>query len=227
MKNDIELQHGMCYIIIIKKVENMRKQITSNQICVITSKIDEEAKTLHLSRNSLIETILTTNLLSSKISFSSDELDTLIHDFHTRSDNKITREFLNMFEKLPLNTKLEAVKFFYNLNLMPQIMYSCKKQANFYKRDTKEFLFYYGVLNMKEIDIDEFVSSLKIDVKTLGKVAPSNEYIFIGRMQQFKHQSVFSSQFYNICEKLGISNCDCIKIHYSKIDKLLCVLKGM
>lgn len=205
----------------------MRKQITSNQICVITNKIDEEAKRLHLSRNSLIETILTTNLLGSKISFSSDELDTLIHDYHTRSDNKITREFLNMFTMLPLNTKLEAVKFFYNLNLMPQIMYSCKKQANFYERDTKEFLFYYGVLNMKEIDIDEFVNSLKIDVKTLGKAAPSNEYIFIGRMQQFKHQSVLSSQFYNICDKLGIPKCDCIKIHYSKIDKLLCVLKSM
>ncbi|WP_428817682.1 hypothetical protein ACQR2L_05090 [Clostridium butyricum] len=44
-------------------------------------------------------------------------------------------------------------------------------------------------------------------------------------MQQYKHATKRSELFEEICERLDINDCDCIKVHYKKIDEIISVLE--
>lgn len=210
----------------------MKKQIATNCSSVFINAINEITKDIQLSRNAYIETTTILECFNkSRYNFTERQLDELWDDFPSKSNCKVAREFIELHKKLPKAVKQEFIKFFYNINLLSNIRFSTLKQANFYltKPNQKdEFLFYYGIINMKDYDIQYYIEKLAISIQTYGKQdGNSNEYMYLGKMQQFKHSAIVSQLFDKICEELMIQNCECIKVHYSSLDKVLYTLKRL
>lgn len=184
------------------------------------------AKHLGISKNVLIESLCIIECLNNiSISFSNEQLDNLWDKYLTKNESKLTNEFKSLHKRLPRHVKNEIIKFFYELNKIPNIKFSAKKQANFYKLND-EYLFYYGILNMKGFPMEDYLNKLSINIKTYGKENCNHEeYIYIGKMQQFKHATKVSEYFNYICLKLKVDNCDCVRIHYESLMDLLEVLR--
>lgn len=210
----------------------MKKQIATNCSSAFINAINHFAKDIELSRNAYIETTAILECFKEdRYNFTEQELDELWDDFPSKSNCKIAREFIQLHKKLPRDVKQEAIKFFYNINLISNIRFSTLKQANVYlttPNEKDEFLFYYGIIDMKDYDIQYYIEKLKISVETYGKEnGNSNEYIYLGNMQQYKHLTKISLLFPRICEELHVTNCECIKVHYLCLEKILNVLKKL
>lgn len=192
----------------------------------------EKCENLEISRNAFMETVAVLECIKNGVECLNDyEINTLIDNFPSKKNCKITKDFLYLQKTLPKNVKLEVLKFFYRVNLLKNIRFSALKQVNFYIRDDHgddKFLFYYGIDNIKNIDIDDYIKALNISMATYGiNNQKSKEYIYIGRMQQYKHATRVSMLFTEICRKLNVDKCDCIKVHYKSINDIIQVLESL
>lgn len=185
------------------------------------------AKNYEISRSNYLEMLVVLDILNNDIvDIDDDYINSLIQSLISKSSCNIKNEFKELNCKLPLDVKKEIVTFFYNANMIKDINYSCVKQANFYKND--KYLFYYAVHDMKNIDIDVYINTLDIKYNTIGHLnSPSSEYIYIGRKRYFNRNDQESTVFDVICDKLGVSKCDAIKIHYKELRKLIPILKSI
>ncbi|MGH4049957.1 MAG: hypothetical protein ACREVX_01175 [Clostridium sp.] len=210
----------------------MKKQIATNCSSAFINATSVITKSMGISRNAYIETTAILECLKeNRYYFTEEELDELWDDFPSKSNCKITKEFLDLHKKLPRDIKCEFINFFYQINLLQNVRYSTLKQANFYVRTANqvdEFLFYYGIINMRNYDIQYYIERLSISINTYGKEdGKSNEYMYLGKMQQFKNSAVVSQFFNKICEELKIKYCDCIKVHYLSLEGVLKVFKKL
>lgn len=202
----------------------IRNQITITMPNEMIKSIDEVSKKCEITRSNFVEISSTLKIVDK---LDNDEVNELFLSLITKTSCNVRKQFKKLHCNLPLEVKKECLKLFYEANLIPKISYSGVKQANFYKG--YEFLFYYAILDMKNIDIDEYINGLKsVKKEVVGKEdAPSNEYIYLGRELYFNRSDYLANHFKDICSKLGKESCDIIKIHYTEINKLIEILKNI
>lgn len=202
-----------------------RKQVT----LTISSSNDEIARVmanrLGLSKNSYIEMMFTLGVLNSDYVISDSELNNLYDNLINNKNSTNRKEFRELHKTLKKEVKKEILKFIYNLNLIPGFDFQSKKQANFKKNG--EYLFYYGIKDMRDIDINEYINNLGVQVQTIGLSSmSSDEYIYLGKEQWYRNSSNVSSKFNIICRRLGIeNNPDVLKVHYKEIYRLLPIIE--
>lgn len=209
----------------------MKKQFATSCSEVALHTMKRTCDSLRLSRNAFIETVAVLECFKrADGDLSECDMNILWDDFPSKSNCKITKEFLELQKTLSEQVKIEVLKLFYKANLLDKIRFSALKQANFYIKtnDKEKFLFYYGINNIKNINIETYIKGLEIRIATYGvDDRQDEEYIFLGRMQQYKHATKRSELFEEICERLNINDCDCIKVHYKKIDDIISVLESL
>jgi len=205
----------------------VRKQLTM-KIANPTDEIaDKLANRYNLSKSNYIEMIFVLDILNSDYNVTDEELNGFFDALITNKNSTNRKEFRELHKTLPKEAKIQILKFIYNFNMIDNVDYQTRKQANFNKDN--QYLFYYSISNMRDTDIDVYVNTLGINIITIGTVTMnSNEYVYLGREQWFKHSSNKSHKFNDICIALGISrSCDCIKIHYKELYKLIPILKSI
>lgn len=205
----------------------LRNQITLKLVNSADKIAEDIAKRYNLSKSNLIEMLFILNIINSNRILTEDEVNEFIDALILNKDSKNIKEFRELHKTMPKEVKIEILKFIYNINMINGVDIKTRKQANFNKN--KEFIFYYAIDNMREINIDVYVNDLGINVSTIGiQNKNSREYIYIGREQWFKNSSNTSKKFDNICLALGINEpCDCLKIHYKELNKLIPIVNSI
>lgn len=203
---------------------NMRNQISLKIMDATVKAVDEIAKTNQLTRNNCIEIATTLSVLNiNKDKLTDSDIDNIWSKIITKSNCTARKEFKDLHKNLSREVKIEILKLFYNINMMENIRYSAMKQVNFYKGE--EYLFYYAILDMYNKDIDEYINNIGIDVEILGEPNDdSSKYIYLGKRRYFTRKDQESKVFDTICKKLKINSCECIKLHYKNLDKLLQII---
>lgn len=202
-----------------------RKQVTlsiSNSTDDIAKKIADK---LGLSKNLYIEMVCALEILNSNYAISDFQLNDLYDNLINNKDSTNRKEFRELHKTLNKDVKKHILKFIYSLNLIPGFEFQSRKQANFNKNG--EYLFYYGIKNMKGIDINQYIDNLGLQVEVIGiPTMSSDEYVYIGKEQWYRNSSNVSSKFNIICRKLSINNCpDVLKIHYKELYRLVEIIK--
>lgn len=205
----------------------LRNQITLKLVNSAYKIAEGRAKRYSLSKSNLIEMLFILSIINSEHVLTEDEVNEFVDGLILNKESKNRKEFRELHKTMPKEVKIEILKFIYNINMIDGVDIQTRKQANFNKN--KEFIFYYAIDNMRETDIDIYVNDLGINVSTIGiQNKNSKEYIYIGREQWFKNSSNTSKKFDSICLALGINEpCDCLKIHYKELYKLITIVNSI
>ena len=189
--------------------------------------IGKLSKTYDLTIEAYLETIGALSILEdSNYSITNAELDILIDEMESKSSCKIEDQFKELHKKLQLDVKKEIVKFLYKVNLIEGLSYSSVKQANFSKDGN--LIFYYGILDMKKTDIGVYVNDHKLSTATIGiSNDTSDKYVYLSNKIFFNSTHYSYTKYSDLCAKLGVSSCECIKVHYKELDTLLNAIKDI
>jgi len=183
---------------------------------------DLHAGKLSLTRNSFIESVVTNFVFQSGGSIQPQDIQQFWHGMPRNADSNFTYDFVDSHMRLGFPTNQEALKFFYSINLIPGVIVSSGKQANFYKVENgnKEYLAYYAVGVIRNRQIDQYISNLGLVINTIGPAGGANdEFAYFSRMETFnKSTKVSTILFPKLLGLLNMpGNTDCLKVHYSRL----------
>lgn len=194
-----------------------KKKFTTTITGVALPHWDQQAQRLSLTRNQLIEAIVTGYFLK-HLQLSKTEVDAFWNGLPRKGTSNLTTEFRNKHKGLPLPISITALEFFYQVALIPAVSFSTQNNANFFKG--ADFMFYYAFGDFRGSSIDNYLNTVNVTPITLGPTSSTNrEYFYIAREQGFKHKTRKSNLFDRLCSLLSIPTCDCIRLHYSQMKR--------
>lgn len=188
----------------------------------------EHMERLNMSISSFMEALCILQCLQCDNKLTSKQLDQLLEECSTSRRSRITNEFRNVHKSLPFAVKKELLRTVCELSMMEEVEIIGSRNANLnlWVNDKSRYLFYYAVGDFRKQPLDEHVNSLDITVETVGKKGKArNEYIYLGRHEQFMKGKRESELFRHLCMYMQIPYCDCIRLHYSELQRLVTALK--
>lgn len=202
----------------MKQFFGIRCSKVAHEVCC--DKVDR----LDMSMSSFVEAVCMREYLKKGRNLSEVQLDELWDCLAPGRYMRLTDEFRRSHKELPHRLKEALLWLLYEISIMENIEVDTKKNANFYiwVNNRREYLFYYVAGKIKGRPVEEYVSSTGVHVETLGmNDGRTDEYVYLGKMQQFKNSARKSDLFQLLCKFMNVPGCDCIRVHYSQIQRLI------
>lgn len=157
----------------------MKKSVMVNLMPEILKILELETRTLDISRNVLIESVIITHAYKQDVILNKEDVIGIINSFQMKQGNKITANFRNAIKELPSTNQWELCTFFSELNLIENMKITTKRMANLWKNE--ELICYFAFGKIAGRNIQDIIENKK--VITIGENKPS---YYLSNLQQLK-----------------------------------------
>ena len=162
----------------------MKKSVTVNLMPEILNIMEENSSRLKISRNTLIESATILTAYERKFLVQSpDEIATIVDNFSTNQNSKITAEFRQNIKAMPTIMQWAICTFISGIILIPNMRITTQKMANLWKDG--EVICYFAMNKIGGRNIESVIKNLSVESLTETEEATSG-VVYFSRLQQFR-----------------------------------------